>query len=60
MARHERDIKLKRISRIFIYFISIAVLILLFLLVRRWEGNTQPKTKQSTAMVQPAPEASAT
>lgn len=59
MARHERDIKLKRISRIFIYFIIIAVLILLFLLVRRWEENTQPKAKQSTALVQRVPEASA-
>ena len=59
MARHERDIKLKRITRIFIYFIIIAVVILLFLLVRRWEVSTQPKAKQSTAMVQQAPEASA-
>ena len=59
MARHERDIKLKRISRIFIYFIIIAVLVILFLLVRRWEQNTEPKAKQSTALVQQAPKASA-
>jgi hypothetical protein len=57
MARHERDIKLKRISRIFIYFMIIAFLILLFVLVRRWEENTQPKAKQSTALVQRGPEA---
>jgi large-conductance mechanosensitive channel len=59
MARHERDIKIKRITRAFIYFLIIAVLILLFLLVRRWEQNTQPKAKQSTALVQQAPETSA-
>ena len=59
MARHERDIKLRRISRIFIYFIIIAFLILIFLLVRRWEENTEPKAKHSTALVQRAPEANA-
>jgi large-conductance mechanosensitive channel len=59
MARHERDVKLKRISRIFIYFLIIAVLFLLFLLVRRWEKNTESKTKQSTALIQQAPEMSA-
>jgi len=52
MARHERDIKLRRISRVFIYFIIIAVLILIFLIVRRWERNVEPKGKQSTALVQ--------
>ena len=51
MARHERDIRIRRISRIFIYFTIIAFLILLFLLVRRWEANTEPKGKQSTALV---------
>ena len=55
MARHERDIKIKRITRVFIYFIIIAVVILLFLLVRRWEQNTEPKAKQSTAFVPQAP-----
>ena len=58
MARHERDIKIKRITRVFIYFIIIAVVILLFLLVRRWERNAEPKAKQSTALVQQAPETS--
>ena len=48
MARHERDIRIRRISRIFIYFTIIAFLILLFLLVRRWEENTEPKGKQQS------------
>jgi F0F1-type ATP synthase membrane subunit a len=51
MARHERDVKLKRITRIFIYFILILVIILLFLFVRRWEENQTPKGKQSTVQV---------
>src|SRR5688572_22108088 len=59
MARHERDIKLKRISRIFIYFLIIAILVLLFLFVRKWEKTTEPKAKRSTAIVQMAPGTSA-
>jgi len=55
MARHERDIKLRRISRIFIYFIIIAVLILLFMFVRRWTKDTEPTAKPSTALVQVTP-----
>ena len=48
MARHERDIKIKRITRVFIYFIIIAVVILLFLLVRRWEQNVgRQQTRES-------------
>jgi large-conductance mechanosensitive channel len=54
MARHERDIKLRRISRIFIYFIIIAVLILLFMVVRKWENDTEPKAKPATASTQSA------
>jgi pilus assembly protein TadC len=50
MARHERDIKLRRISRIFIYFIIIAVLIVLFMFVRRWTKDTEPKAKPATAL----------
>jgi pilus assembly protein TadC len=51
MARHERDIKLKRITRIFIYFILIAIITILFFFVRRWEKNYVPKGKEVTAFV---------
>jgi uncharacterized membrane protein YvbJ len=37
MARHERDIKLKRIVRAFLYFLIIVFLVILFIIVRRWE-----------------------
>ena len=49
MARHERDTKLKRITRIFTYFILILVIILLFFFLRRWENNQHEKVKESTA-----------
>jgi hypothetical protein len=35
MARHERDIKVKRIIRAFIYFLAIAFIIVLFFIVHR-------------------------
>lgn len=45
MARHERDQKIKRIARIFTYFIIILVIILLFYVVRIWERRqAQPKS----------------
>jgi uncharacterized membrane protein len=49
MARHERDAKLKRITRIFTYFILILVIVLLFFFLRRWENNQHEKVKESTA-----------
>jgi hypothetical protein len=51
MARHERELKIKRITRIFIYFIIIAVLILVFFFFRRWEKNQTMHPKQSTAVI---------
>ena len=50
MERHERDIKLKRIARTFIYFLIIAFLLILFLIVRRWE-NKSTNTKQDSSFV---------
>jgi pilus assembly protein TadC len=53
MARHEYDVKLKRIFRIFTYFIIIVIVMVLFFIVRRWEKNQkhETKAKQSSAYV---------
>ena len=37
MERHERDIRLRRIVKTFIYFLIIAALLIIFVIVRRWE-----------------------
>jgi hypothetical protein len=50
MARHERDVKIKRTTRIFIYFTLIAVLVLIFFMFRRWEKNQIVQPKPSTAL----------
>jgi len=45
MAIHERDKKIKRIVRVFIYFLIVAVLLTFFFIARRWElkRNTNEK-----------------
>jgi len=47
MERHERDVRLRRIVKTFIYFLIIAALLVMFLIVRRWEEkkvNAKPQT----------------
>jgi hypothetical protein len=51
MARHERDLKIKRITRIFTYFILILVIILIFYFVRMWETQ-QTEPANSTTNVE--------
>lgn len=42
MARHERDLRMKRIVRIFIYFLIIAFMIIVYLFVKGWEQRRTP------------------
>lgn len=51
MARHERDIRIKRILRIFTYFLIVAALVILFFTVKRLENKSAPKTKSSQSSV---------
>ena len=51
MARHERDVKLKRIIRAFIYFLIIAFLILLFVIVQRINEKKARPAKGSVSYV---------
>ena len=53
MARHEREQKIKRIARVFTYFIIILAIILLFYAVRIWERR-QSMPKEDTAPVEQA------
>jgi hypothetical protein len=50
MARHERDIRIKRILRIFTYFLIAAALVILFFTVKRLENNSIPKTKSTSSI----------
>jgi hypothetical protein len=44
LDRHAREQKLKRIFRLFIYFATAAFLIILFIIVMRWEKRAARKT----------------
>lgn len=43
MARHQRDVKIKRVLRVFIYVLIIAILVLLFYVVKRIEKKSSEK-----------------
>jgi large-conductance mechanosensitive channel len=47
MARHERDVKVKRIIRAFIYFLAIAFIIVLFFIVHRIQQKKDPQSKKA-------------
>lgn len=49
MARHERDVKVKRVIRVFIYFLIIAIIVLLYFIVMRVEKKSVEK---KTALVE--------
>jgi len=51
MATHERDQKIRRVTRIVIYFLLIAFFIILFIMVSRWYSPRpgQPETENSHA-----------
>ena len=45
MERHERDVRLRRITRTVIYFLIVLALLIIFLIVKRWEsGQVSGKT----------------
>ena len=50
MERHERDIRIRRVVKAFIYFLIIAALLIVFVVVRRWEQK-KADVKPSTAFV---------
>lgn len=43
LLRHNRDQKIKRFLKLFTYFLLAAFLIILFLIVARWERKTTPE-----------------
>lgn len=49
MARHERDVKMKRVFRIFVYFLVVLFMVMLYFLVRSLqEKSTRQKQKPQT------------
>jgi preprotein translocase subunit SecG len=46
MRQHDKEVRLKRVLRVFTYFLIILFLLILLLIVIRWEGK---QTSQSTS-----------
>ncbi len=49
MAIHERDKKIKRITRVFVYFLIVAVLISIYFIVRKWEIKDGGEGKKASS-----------
>ena len=47
MAIHERDKKIKRVTRVFVYFLIVAVMLFFFFMVRRWEIKKNDKAPKA-------------
>jgi hypothetical protein len=54
ITRHGRDIKIRRVIRVFIYFLIIAFLTILFMIVSRWEEKQEIQDPATAAVVVPA------
>lgn len=52
MARHERDVKIKRVIRAFVYFLVIAFFIVLFVIIKRLEEKQSSKPKAAITLYQ--------
>ena len=48
MARHERDLRFKRVIRIFVYFLIAAFVIIIYFMVREWQPKQKPATPQES------------
>lgn len=44
MRQHDKEVRLKRVLRVFTYFLIILFLLILLLIVIRWEGKQSNKT----------------
>ena len=57
VKRHEQDQRVKKVVRIFVFFAIVLILILVFILVNRWEERQLKKVKASinqTTKMEPA------
>lgn len=52
MQRHERDTKLRRILKVFTYFLVILFIIIILIIVIRWEKRSEQKSSSHTKTVQ--------
>lgn len=49
IARHEREVKIKRLTRLMIYFLLIAFFLIVFIIVLRWEKRESIRNQNEVA-----------
>lgn len=49
MARHERDMKIRRFAKLFTFFLLILFLLIVFAIVVRWENRQKQKMDKKTS-----------
>ncbi|MBS1555103.1 MAG: hypothetical protein JSU09_09260 [Bacteroidetes bacterium] len=50
LKQHEQDMRLKKILRVFTYFLLIALITILLVIVMRWEKRQQAKPKTTSSL----------
>lgn len=48
MRQHDRDVKLKRVLRVFIYFLVVLFFVIILIIVLRWEKRATQKSTQAS------------
>ncbi len=48
MRQHDRDVKLKRVLRVFIYFLVVLFLVIILIIVLRWEKRATQKSSHTS------------
>ena len=51
LVRHERDLKIKRLMKLFVYFLLVAFFIIVFIMVSRWEKRESQENQKPTTSV---------
>jgi large-conductance mechanosensitive channel len=49
MARHEKELRIKKVVKIFTYFLIAVFVFIIFLLVRQWEQKQKGKSAEPKA-----------
>jgi len=52
LKQHEQDKRMKKIVRVFIYFLAILVVIILIVMAQRWEKRERGKGKKVEVAIQ--------
>lgn len=53
LKQHETDMKIKKITKVFVYFLVIAIVTILLIIVMRWEKRQSERPRAVTSFLSP-------